>query len=59
VKRWHGYVVAVAVVAIVAYLAMIVGPRYYPRHRATPRSGVGQRAVFDDNVERTNRAANA
>ncbi|GEM_PF-6623193 len=27
-KRWHGVVVAVAVLAIGAYLAMIVGPRF-------------------------------
>lgn len=36
IKRWHGVVVAVAVLAIGAYLAMIVGPRFAFGHAHHP-----------------------
>jgi hypothetical protein len=36
VKRWHVVAVTCAVIAIAAYLAMIVGPHFGRRHESRP-----------------------
>jgi len=43
VKRWHVVSVVCAVIAIAAYLAMIVGPHVFVAHAKHPAHGQGTR----------------